>query len=287
MYRSKIISLFLLNLLFLKFQAQSEFEKYGPYGAQVFTDIKTALAKEKQVFKLDLSYQDLDGRSLSKIQSFTNLQVLRMRNNNTGNYPDNMEKLVNLMYFSSYNNKLTTFLPQPQAYRSLHFLELQHCAIDSIPASIAYLSLLSSFRFGNTDDTLKLPSTLRFLKKLKDVSFENCVMDSFPKALFSISGLQFLSLSNTNTKMLSSHFERLPELEVLIVENNPLEQIPFTIYKAQKLRIVSLRGNKLTRLPDSISQLEHLSVLDLRGNPMSPEEIEKIRILLPGCEVKF
>jgi Leucine-rich repeat (LRR) protein len=198
-----------------------------------------------------------------------------------------MEKLVNLMYFSSYNNKLTAFLPKPQAYRSLHYLELQHCNIDSIPASIAYLSLLNSFHFGNSDDTLKLPMTLRYMKKLKDLSFENCVLDSFPKPLFQVGTLQFLYLSNTNTKMLSSHFERLPDLEVLVVENNPLEKIPFTIYKSQKLRVLSLRGNKLTRLPDSISQLEHLSVLDLRGNPIPAEEIEKIKILLPGCEVKF
>jgi Leucine-rich repeat (LRR) protein len=281
------LSLLFLGLIAYQVQSQGEFEKYGPYGAQVFTDVKTAVAAEKQVYKLDLSYQNLDAKSLSRIQNFSNLQVLRLRNNNISNYPENMDKLVNLMYFSSYNNPLTTFLPKPQAYRSLHFIELQHCHIDSIPASIAYLNLLSSFHFGNTNDTLKLTSTLRFLKKLKDLSFENCILDSFPKPLFQISSLQFLSLSNTNTKALSSHFERLPDLEVLIIENNPLETIPFTIYKAQKLRILSLRGNKLSRLPDSISQLENLSVLDLRGNPISAEEIEKINLLLPGCEVKF
>lgn len=271
----------------LMLKSQNEFEQYGPYGATVFTDIKSASASEKNVYKLDLSYQNLDSKSLSKIQNFSNLQVLRLRSNSIGNYPENMEKLINLMYFSSVNNPISTFLPEPGAYRSLHFLELQHCRIDSIPASIAYLRLLNVFRFGNTDDTLKLPSTLRYLKKLKELSIENCIMDSFPKPLFQISGLQFLSLSNTNTHALSSHFERLPALEVLVVENNPLEKIPFTIYKAQKLRILSLRGNKISRLPDSISQLEHLSVLDLRGNPLPAEEVEKIRLLLPGCDVKF
>ncbi len=287
MAKKRIIPYLLLNLLFLNLLSQGEFEKYGPYGAQVFTDIKTASASEKQVYKLDLSYQNLDNKSLSKIQNFSNLQVLRLRNNNINTYPENMDKLVNLMYFASYNNQLSSFLPNLQAYRSLHFIELQHCNIDSIPASIAYLRLLSSLRFGNTNDTLKLPNTLRFLLKLKDLSIENCILDSFPKPLFQISGLQFLSLSNTNTKALSTHFERLPELEVLIIENNPLESIPFTIYKAQKLRILSLRGNKISRLPDSISQLEHLSILDLSGNPVSQQEIEKLKILLPGCEIRF
>jgi Leucine-rich repeat (LRR) protein len=96
-----------------------------------------------------------------------------------------------------------------------------------------------------------------------------------------------LSLSNTNTHFISSHFERLQKLEVLVIENNQLTKIPFEIYKAQKLRIISLRGNKLTRIPDSISQLENLSVLDLRGNPIEIDEIEKLKALLPGCQVKF
>ncbi len=282
-----IFSLLLLGFFVFQMKAQNEFDKYGPYGAQVFTDLKTASTDEKKVYKLDLSYQTLDAKALSKLQNFSNLQVLRLRNNNISGYPENMDKLVNLMYFSSYNNQLNSFLPKPQAYRSLHYLELQHCGIDSIPAAIAYLSLLTSFHFGNTDDTVKLPTTLRFMKKLKDLSFENCVLDSFPKPLFQVSTLQFLYLSNTNTKALSAHFERLPDLEVLVIENNPLETIPFNIYKAQKLRVLSLRGNKLQRIPDSISQLEHLSVLDLRGNPIPAEEIEKIRALLPGCEVKF
>jgi hypothetical protein len=33
--------------------------------------------------------------------------------------------------------------------------------------------------------------------------------------------------------------------------------------------------------------LPELAFLDLRGNPMSAEEIEKLRALLPGCEIKF
>ncbi|MEI8138031.1 MAG: leucine-rich repeat domain-containing protein, partial [Bacteroidota bacterium] len=67
----------------------------------------------------------------------------------------------------------------------------------------------------------------------------------------------------------------------------PLTQLPFDIYKAQKLRLISLRGNKLTKLPDSISQLENLTLLDLRGNLIEKEEIEKLKILLPSCEIKF
>lgn len=276
-----------LLFLSLRIWGQNEFDKYGPYGSEVYKDLKQALNSGQKVYKMDLSYQKMEPKLYDKISGLTDLQALKLSGNDITDYPKNFDALFNLLYFASYNNKLGAFPPNLKAYYSLQYLELQHTAIDSIPAQIAYLNRLQSFKFGNTDDTLKLPTTLRFLKNLKDISIENCVMDSFPKELFRIPGLYYLNLSNTNTYSLTTHFERLKNLEVLVIENNHLSKIPFEIYKAQKLRLISLRGNNLTKLPDSISQLEHLSLLDLRGNKFDPEEIEKLRALLPGCEVKF
>jgi leucine-rich repeat protein SHOC2 len=275
------------SLLLLKISAQKEFDKYGPYGCEVYKDLKTALGIVQRVYKLDLSYQKLDERQYDKISTLSDLQALKLSGNGVTDYPKNFDALYNLLYFASYNNKFLQFPPNFKALYNLQYLELQHTLIDSVPASIAWLSKLQSFKFGNTDDTLKLPSTLPYLKKLKDITFENCILDSFPKELFKIPSLYYINLSNTNTWYLTKHFERLKDLEVLVIENNHLSKVPFEIYKAQKLRLISLRGNNLTKLPDSISQLENLSLLDLRGNKFEPDEIEKLRAMLPGCEVKF
>jgi leucine-rich repeat protein SHOC2 len=278
---------YLLIFSSLNFIAQKEFDKYGPFGCEVFKDLKEALKAGQKVYKMDLSYQKVDSKLYDKISTLTDLQALKLSGNEVKDYPKNFDALYNLLYFASYNNKFSSFLPNLKAFYNLQYLELQHTSIDSIPAQIAYLSKLQSFKFGNTDDTLKLPGTLHFIKNLKDISIENCIMDSLPKELFRIPALYYLNLSNTNTYYLTRHFERLKNLEVLVIENNHLSAIPFEIYRAQKLRLISLRGNKLTKLPDSISQLENLSLLDLRGNKFEPEEIEKLRALLPGCEVKF
>lgn len=283
MYKLLGVFIFLGSFSF----SQNDFEKYGPYGSTVFTDIKEALKTNSKVYKLDLSYQTIEAKMLDKISELNDLQAIKLGSNSLSKFPQRMEHLVNLVYFASYNNPFEEFLPSLNSFPNLHYLDLHHCKIDSIPSQIAYLSQLNTFKFGNTDDTLKLPNTLKFLKRLKELSFENCILDSFPKQIFQLSGLTFLFLSNTNTKYLSKHFERLPNLEVLVVENNGLTEIPFDIYKAKKLRLLALRGNKLTRLPDSICHLEELTLLDIRGNTFSPEEIEKLKILLPGCEIKF
>ncbi|MBI2720553.1 MAG: leucine-rich repeat domain-containing protein [Bacteroidetes bacterium] len=276
-----------LCLLSLFGFSQKEFDKYGPLGSEVYTDVKTALSIEKNVYKLDLSFKKLEPKQYDKLYKLSDLQALKLSSNEVSAYPKNFEALFNLVYFASYNNKFTSFPPNLKPFFTLQYIELQHTKIDSIPAQIACLTKLQTLKFGNTDDTLKLPTTLRFLKKLADVAIENCVMDSFPKELFKLPMLNYLNLSNTNTHYLTKHFERLPNLEILIIENNPIKKIPFEIYKAQKLRFISLRGNSIEKLPDSISQLQNLTLLDLRGNPVSAEEIEKLKILLPGCEIKF
>ncbi|MDP1800572.1 MAG: leucine-rich repeat domain-containing protein [Bacteroidota bacterium] len=282
--KSKII---LLCFVSVNLFSQKEFDKYGPAGCVVYTDLKEAIKVESRVYKLDLSYKKIEPKVYEKLSKLKDLQALKLGSNELTDYPKNFDALTNLVYFASYNNKLTSFPPNLRPFSLLYYLELQHTKIDSIPAQIAFLNKLQSFKFGNTDDTLSLPTTLNFLKNLKDISIENCVMDSFPKQLFRVTTLNFLNLSNTNTHYLTKHFERFQNLEVLIIENNPLATLPFDIYKAQKLRLISLRGNKLTKLPDSISQLENLTLLDLRGNPIDKEEIEKLKILLPGCEIKF
>ncbi|MCW3077143.1 MAG: hypothetical protein JWO32_1752 [Bacteroidetes bacterium] len=281
------LSLIVVFLFPVVLVSQNEFDKYGPMGSEVYTDLKTAVGIEKKIYKLDLSFKKLEPKLYDKLYKLSDLQALKLSTNEVTQYPKNFDALTNLIYFASFNNQLTTFPPNLKPFFNLHYIELQHTKIDSIPAQIAYLNKLQTLKFGNTDDTLKFPITFHYLKKLSEVSIENCILDSLPKQLFNLPMLNYLYLSNTNTHYLSRHFERLPNLEVLIIENNPLKTIPFDIYKAKKLRFLSLRGNNIEKIPDSISQLENLTLLDLRGNPVSMDEIEKLKILLPGCEIKF
>lgn len=267
--------------------AQKEFEKYGPMGSRVYVDLKEALSVGAGVYKMDLSYKKLDQKDYQKICKLKDLQVLKLSGNEVTEFPKNFGDLFNLLYFASYNNPFTAFPEDLKKMYALNHLELSHTKIDSIPACIAYLPKLKTIKFTDTDDTLKLPSTLRYLKKLEDIQIENCIMDSFPRQIFWVSSLKFLYLSKTNTYSLSTHFERLPNLEVLIIEDNPITSIPSTIYKAKNLRLISLRNTKVTKLPDTMSQMENLALLDLRGCAFSKNDIDMFKAMLPGCDVKF
>lgn len=288
MSKTSIIALLLLACFAGRAQ-QDDFLKFGPYNGEVYKDLK-AVFKEKtlpKVYKLELNYQKGDSLFYPKIGMLADLQALKLNGIAEDKYPGNTEKLVNLVYYGSFNCRFSNFPPGLKSWTNLMHLEIQHSTVDSIPAHIAYLHRLQTLRVGNTHDTLKLPNTLRYLRNLKELSIENCLLDSLPSEVFKIASLKYLFLSNTHTFYLSRQLGSLSNLEVMVIENNGLQSIPFDIYKAQKLRILALRGNKLSRLPDTISQLENLAVLDLRGNPISAEEMDKIKALLPGCEVKF
>ena len=75
----------------------------------VYTDLKEALAIEKKVYKIDISYKKIDPKLYEKLPKITDLQVLKLSTNEITDYPKNFEALFNLVYFSSYNNKLTAF----------------------------------------------------------------------------------------------------------------------------------------------------------------------------------
>ena len=53
------------------------------------------------------------------------------------------------------------------------------------------------------------------------------------------------------------------------------------------LKEFDLTYNQLTSLPESIGKLTNLERLDLRNNPMSDEEKERIKKLLPNTYISF
>lgn len=267
-------------------KAQNEFDKYGPLGSQVFTNLKLALDVEKNVYKVDLSYQKLEPKLYAKIGKLKDLQALKLSGNEINTFPPGFNDLYNLTYFATYNNEFSEF-PEFKKLGNLNYLEFFGSKIDSIPCQIAYLSKLKTFKFSSNHDTLKIPPTLKYLKNLKEFTIENCVLDSFPKEIFRIPNLTYLNLSNANVFYVTKHFERFTNLEVLVLDGNKLTSLPIEIYLAKKLRLLSVKNNFLEKLPDSISQLEHLTLLDVRGNNFSKQYIEELKALLPGCEIRY
>lgn len=268
-------------------ESKTAFDKYGPYGTPVYTDLKTALKDEQSVYKLNLSYQPVDIKLWPKLAKLKNLQALQLQSVSVSQWPDDFSTLSNLVYLGSYNNKFTGFPKDFKNMGGLMYLEFYNSEIDSIPQEIAYLQRLKTFRFSGNNDTLKLPKSLKYLKSVNDIIMESVILDSLPKMLFSISSLKNLVIANCGIYAIPDNLEKLNNLEVLVLDFNKLSSLPRTIYQCKNLFVLSLRKNNITKIPDTICQLKNLTKLDLRDNPISKDDVDELKVLLPGCQIMY
>jgi Leucine-rich repeat (LRR) protein len=82
-------------------------------------------------------------------------------------------------------------------------------------------------------------------------------------------------------------WQQLQSLKWLDLQNNQITSVPDSIGQLQKLEYLYLHNNQLTALPDSIGQLQSLKRLDLDNNQLSKNEQQRIKKLLPNCEIYF
>jgi Leucine-rich repeat (LRR) protein len=290
MKRILVIGIF-LNFSGLKAQEEKKtpFDNYGTYGATVYTDLKTAMGIEKNVIKLNLSYTPVDPKLWLKISKLKDLQALNLQSVSVTQWPPDFSQLFNLVYLASFNNEFKTFSDKIGMLSNLMYLEFFGAKIDSIPSEIAYLKRLKTFKFSSSNDTLKLPKSLKYMKSLNEFILESVILDSLPKVVFSMPSLKTLVLANCSIQAIPERLDKLANLEVLVLSFNKLSVIPRDIYKCKNLYYLSLKKNNISKIPDTICQLTNLTRLDIRENPICADKdaIEELKILLPGCQILY
>jgi leucine-rich repeat protein SHOC2 len=280
-------------LIFIGVKAQeakkTPFDNYGPFGATVYTDLKTALGIEKNVVKLNLSYTPVDPKHWAKIGKLKDLQALNLQSVSLTKWPADFSQLNNLVYLASFNNEFKTMPDKLGMLSNLMYLEFFGAKMDSIPSEIAYLQRLKVFKYSSGNDTLRLPTSLKYMKSVSEFIIESAILDSMPKVAFSLPAVKTLVIANCGIQAMPERLDKLANVEVLVLSFNKLTAIPRDIYKCKNLYYLSLKKNNITKLPDTICHLRNLTKLDIRDNPICVDKdaIEELKILLPGCQIIY
>lgn len=133
----------------------------------------------------------------------------------------------------------------------------------------------------------EIPPELFTLTNLTELDLSNNRIEVVPDEISTLRNLQTLRLSNNRLHTISDSTGALTKLENIDLSRNHLVSVPATIGNLTELKSLEIWRNEIGSLPLRIAELSGtLIYLDIRQNPYPPENIEKLRSLLPDTEIK-
>jgi Leucine-rich repeat (LRR) protein len=256
---------------------------------------------------------DLSNNKIAKlpkgIWELNKLAGLYLSYNKLGSLPIEIGKLTKLTRLYLGNNNLNILPKEIWNLENLSALDLSGNNLESLPKEIGKLTKLTRLFLGGNkfiglpneiwgltnltdlylDDTklAALPIDIGKLTKLTRLFLSKNQLTSLPKEIGKLENLKGLYLSNNLLEKLPSEIGQLRNnLTYLDLSRNKLSGLPKDIGELKKLTGLYLSNNQLTNLPEEIRELKNLTYLDIRNNSIPASEIEKIRQLLPFCEIK-
>ncbi len=143
----------------------------------------------------------------------------------------------------------------------------------------------------------ELPAQIGELKNLTKFDLSDNQLTVLPSQFWELKKLTELYLGANQLKALSEEIGELKNLKILSLSRNYLSvaEINKSLTLLPQLEIIYLRDLGLTSLPDAVLGLKKLKTLVLKNNDegkktpnnFSEKEQEKIRKLLPNCEIQF
>lgn len=145
---------------------------------------------------------------------------------------------------------------------------------------------------------------------LSTLSFDFFECTSLPDRIFSAKRLKKLKILATELEYLSPKINKFKDLEELTMSKSKIKTLPLEVFDLENLRYLAIAGgclesiprqigllrnletlwlgqNNLHSLPKEIVHLKKLKYLNISNNPISEEQRNRIRRILPNCEIKF
>ncbi|KAI2496245.1 hypothetical protein MHU86_18249 [Fragilaria crotonensis] len=202
----------------------------------------------KQVIRLDLMRNGLNGMIPSEIRFLTKLEGLNLTGNNiSGNLPSSLDQLTKLQGVDCSHNNL----------------------FGTIPPELFQISTLQVVKLGNNSLNGTLPDFDDEKGNVSDVT--NSLAGTLSEGLGNLSSPGLVDLGNksrsgTIPKSIGSH----KALVTLILDNNKLKgSLPSTLGSLSKMEVFSANNNGLSgTIPTEMGRLTNLTRLELMSNEL-------------------
>uniref|UniRef100_A0A2M4BIV0 Putative leucine-rich repeat-containing protein 47 n=1 Tax=Anopheles marajoara TaxID=58244 RepID=A0A2M4BIV0_9DIPT len=96
------------------------------------------------------------------------------------------------------------------------------------------------------------------------------------EAIYGLASLNLLDVNDTPLQVISPRLASLTHLQSLLLFRNKIAELPAAIGKLGELKVLDLSGNKLTELPAEFGQLRSLTTLNLSFNQLKTVELTRL-----------
>jgi Leucine-rich repeat (LRR) protein len=190
----------------------------------------------------------------------------------------------------NFSNNLINFLPNEIGYlKELEIMNLSFNKLEQIPSTIGNVTKLK--KLDLSENCLKyLPDELNSLSLLEELLlFKNRLSHNDCFTWEGLSNLKYLDLHNNFLELMTNlpksekldtlilgynrlqnieKLENCPNLTVLDLNNNKIENFPEEILNLQNLKTLNLMNNSINDLPPQVSLLQNLVRINIEGNPL-------------------
>jgi C-terminal of Roc, COR, domain/Ras of Complex, Roc, domain of DAPkinase/Leucine Rich repeats (2 copies) len=187
-------------------------------------DLPEVVACLTQLQTLDLSYNELT-QLPEAIAALTQLQTLNLDDNNLREIPQVVQNLRRLKELQVGGNSLQAIPDWISELQSLEIFGINNNQIIALPNSLAKLSNLRKFWIGTPkggNPLVQLPEYFCKFKHLELLNVIKCGLRSLPDCVGELSSIENLFLESNFLMDLPTSLERLSNINVLDLGNNPL-----------------------------------------------------------------
>jgi len=224
-----------------------------------------------------IRFAGMEIRDLSMLSRLFAVRDLNLSDNKLTDISD-LEPLTRLEVLRLHFNRLTNLDPISRHTR-LRILDASYNRLTEIRAC-QNLTALEQLTLKNNHISNLEP--VRPLTKLKLLDLNhNHVRDLAP--ISGLSQLDILRLDGNKIENLKP-LAQMKSVEVLYLATNRVSEVT-ALSGMTQLRRLYLAGNRIENL-EPLENLKNLISLDLAGNPVSETDVEKLRELLPRCDIR-
>lgn len=133
------------------------------------------------------------------------------------------------------------------------------------------------------EEALAIKDTLR----VKELMIESALLEAVPQVIYRFPNLELLSLANNDIEQVDINFKRLPKLNHLKLTGNILRNNSLQFTDNKSLKLLNLQSNLLSDIPDGVRNCKKLETLWLGRNEMSDLSNRSFRKLKQVKDINF